>query len=81
MRAGKAPNTEAAYRSAFKLFAGWCRDAARSPLPATSETLSLYVAALLEQRYCLAAIPVKLSAVADRHVGLVFLILTMRLSV
>lgn len=67
--ANKAANTEAAYRSAWRLFCRWCLDAGRVSLPATPETVSLYVMALLESRYRLQTIRVRLAGLADRHVA------------
>ncbi len=69
LKATKAPNTESAYRSAWKLFCRWCQEAGRLPLPASSETVSLYVMALLEERYRLKTIRVKLSGIASQHLA------------
>lgn len=42
----KAPNTVRAYAADWKHFAGWCVDAARASLPATPETVALYLSDL-----------------------------------
>ncbi len=69
LKATKAANTESAYRSAWKLFSRWCLEAGRLALPAAPETVSLYVMALLEERYRLQTIRVKLSGIAAQHVA------------
>lgn len=42
----KAPNTLRAYAADWRHFALWCADAARAPLPATPETVALYLSDL-----------------------------------
>ena len=42
----KAPNTVRAYTADWKHFAEWCTDAARPSLPATPETVALYLSDL-----------------------------------
>jgi site-specific recombinase XerD len=44
LRAGKSENTRRAYRSDFEHFAAWCRGKFLEPLPATAETVALYLA-------------------------------------
>jgi integrase len=44
--AAKAPATLRAYRSDWDHFAGWCREHTLCPLPATPETVALYLTAL-----------------------------------
>ena len=47
-RRTRAPQTHAAYDSDWRSFAAWCESTGRLPLPATGETLALYVAARLQ---------------------------------
>jgi integrase len=46
VRAAKAPSTLRAYRSDWDHFFGWCRQHALCPLPASPETMALYLTAL-----------------------------------
>ena len=46
VRAAKAPSTLRAYRSDWDHFSGWCRQHTLCPLPATPETIALYLTAL-----------------------------------
>lgn len=48
VRASKSENTLRAYRSDLHDFEVWCADQAVAPLPATPQTVSLYVGALAE---------------------------------
>jgi len=67
MSAKKARNTEVAYAHAWKVFCQWCVAAGRPSLPASSETVSLYVASLLEGGLHVRTVRVKLAGIADRH--------------
>jgi integrase len=65
----RAPNTERAYGSAWKGFASWCRETGRQSLPATDETISLFIAALITERGArLATAVLAVSAINDAHV-------------
>jgi integrase len=46
VRAAKAPSTLRAYRSDWDHFFGWCRQHTLCPLPASPETIALYLTAL-----------------------------------
>jgi site-specific recombinase XerD len=46
VRAAKAPSTLRAYRSDWNHFTGWCQQHMLGPLPASAETVALYLAAL-----------------------------------
>lgn len=46
VRAAKAPSTVRAYRSDWDHFTGWCRQYTLCPLPASPETIALYLTAL-----------------------------------
>lgn len=41
--AGLAPLTIASYQADFRVFSAWCEAAGRTPLPATSDTVELYI--------------------------------------
>ena len=43
IRQSKAANTVRAYRADWTHFAGWCQARGQSPLPATPETVALYI--------------------------------------
>ncbi|MGH9583148.1 MAG: site-specific integrase [Bryobacteraceae bacterium] len=64
----KALNTEIAYGHAWKVFRDWCRTCGRDSLPASGDTVALYVAWLLEEkRLNVKTVRVKLSGIAWRH--------------
>ena len=46
MEAAKADNSRRAYRSDWRHFESWCRSQALASLPATPETVTLYITAL-----------------------------------
>src|SRR4051794_12322263 len=46
MRQAKAANTVTAYRSDWRHFAGWCEEHGRVSLPASPETVALYLSDL-----------------------------------
>src|SRR4051812_29203076 len=69
MQAQRAPNTERAYAHSWQQFEKWCREAGRQALPATPETVSLFVAWCLEQDYRLHTIRLRLTAMAALHRG------------
>jgi integrase len=48
MRSAKSDNTQRAYRSDWQAFAEWCDAAALPPLPASPETVGLYLAAMAD---------------------------------
>ncbi len=70
MQAQKAPNTERAYAHSWSQFERWCGEAGRRALPASAETVSLFVAWCLEpkQDYRLHTIRSRLTAIAAVHV-------------
>jgi integrase len=69
MGASKAPNTQISYAHSFKLFGEWCRTVARDSLPATAETVSLWMASMLEAGKHVATVRTRLAGVASRHVA------------
>lgn len=46
----KAPLTVRGYSTDWRMFSGWCHRTGRSPLPATEETLGLYIVWLVGER-------------------------------
>jgi integrase len=64
--ASKASNTRRAYRVGWNDFTAYCRDHALQSLPATPQTVALYVTALAD-RAKLATIRLYLAAVAEKH--------------
>ena len=68
MQAQKAPNTERAYAHSWSQFERWCGEAGQRALPASPETVSLFVAWCLEQSYRLHTIRLRLTSIAVIHV-------------
>jgi len=66
-RASKAPNTVRAYRSDLGDFTMWCTDHRLSPIPATPETVALYITALAEAGAKPSTIQRRLSALSQAH--------------
>jgi site-specific recombinase XerD len=62
----KSANTRRAYRSDFQHFATWCHDRALTSLPATPETMALYLSDLAAA-YKLASIERKRAAIVEAH--------------
>jgi len=67
VRASKSANTLRAYRSDLHDFEAWCTDQAVAPLPATPQTVSLYVSALAELSAKPSTIQRRLSAISQAH--------------
>jgi site-specific recombinase XerD len=62
----KAPNTRRGYRSDWRTFAAWCTAAGVASLPATPETVALYISGLAETHKP-ATIGRHLAAIASAH--------------
>ena len=62
----RATATLSAYASDWRDFDRWCRDARRIALPATEETVCLYVVASLEERR-VSTVGRRLAAIVDKH--------------
>jgi site-specific recombinase XerD len=62
----KAPNTQRAYRADWRDFMTWCDVRGLAPLPATPETVTLYLADLAG-RCRVATLTRRLSAVSQTH--------------
>ena len=67
MTASKAPNTVRAYGSDMRDFEAWCRAYSQQPLPATPQTVALYLTALAEIGYKPASIQRRRSAISAAH--------------
>jgi len=66
-RASKAPNTVRAYRSDLGDFTAWCTSHNVVPIPATPETVALYVTALAGAGVKASTIQRRLSAISQAH--------------
>jgi integrase len=64
--ASRADNTRRAYRIGWNDFSAYCRTRCFDPLPASPQTVALYVATLA-QRAKLATIRLYLAAIAEKH--------------
>ncbi len=62
----QAENTRRAYASDWRRFSAWCRSAGREALPASADTLRLFIAADLEA-HAIATVERRVAAVVDRH--------------
>lgn len=62
----QAPATRLAYAHGWKHFASWCRSVGRDPLPATQDTLKLYIVDHLEQ-HAVSTIEQHVAAIVDKH--------------
>jgi site-specific recombinase XerD len=68
MQSSRAQNTVRAYKHSWGVFTRWCESAARQALPATSETVGLFVAwSIAEKRSRLETVRTDLSAIKARH--------------
>jgi len=63
----RARSTVIAYESAWRSFEAWCASAGRASLPASGETLALYVAARLEAGRRATGLEQHVAAIAFRH--------------
>lgn len=66
-RASKAANTLRAYRSDLRDFEEWCTDHRRRSLPATPNTLRLYLTSLAEAGAKASTIQRRVSAISQAH--------------
>ncbi len=62
----QAKKTREAYAHGWKHFTTWCGSVGREPLPATQDTLKLYIVDHLE-KYSIATIKQRISAIVDKH--------------
>jgi integrase len=62
----QAPQTRRAYASAWRHFSSWCREAGRDPLPASPDTLKLFLTAHLDS-LAIKTLDQRIAAVVDKH--------------
>jgi site-specific recombinase XerD len=67
IRAAKAPSTRKAYQSDFRIFESWCSDHRLSALPATPQTIALYIASCVVARLAPATIARRLASISKAH--------------
>jgi site-specific recombinase XerC len=67
MGRAKAPATLRAYRADWAAFSAWCAAYGIAFLPATPDTVSLYIAALADAGLKVATIGRRLAAIAKAH--------------
>jgi site-specific recombinase XerD len=65
--ASKAPNTIRAYRRDLRDFEDFCSEAGLAPLPASSETVALYLASLAEAGAKASTIERRVAAISQAH--------------
>lgn len=65
--ATRAQNTRDAYLNGWLDFERWCSTAGRCAMPASSDTLSLYLVDLARVGRALATIQLRVAAIVDRH--------------
>src|ERR1035437_9767653 len=66
-RAGRATSTQTRYAAAWKVFDDWCAGHGRTSLPASPETVALYLADRARSGIRPAGLDVELAAIARRH--------------
>lgn len=66
--ASATPNTRRAYRSSWQHFVAWCEASGFAPLPATPETVALYLADLAETHKS-ATLRLRVAAVSQAHLA------------
>jgi hypothetical protein len=66
-RASRAENTLRAYRSDLRDFEAWCTDHRRPSLPASPQTLTLYLTALADGGARASTIQRRVSAISQAH--------------
>jgi len=67
IHAAKAPSTRKAYQSDFRIFECWCVDYGLSALPATQQTIALYIASCVVAGLVPAAIARLLASISKAH--------------
>ena len=66
-RRSKASNTVRAYQSDWRDFEAWCIEHRRRPLPATPDTVALYLTQMAEQGRKPSTITRRVSAISQAH--------------
>lgn len=67
--ARRASNTTRAYASGWRDFGGWCASAGRCALPASPDTVTLYLVGLASRGLSVATIEQRLSAIGAQHLA------------
>jgi site-specific recombinase XerD len=67
IRAAKAPSTRKAYQSDFRIFESWCAAHRLSSLPASPETIGLYITSCVISRLAPATIARRLASISKAH--------------
>ena len=67
MKVARSENTRRSYEHAWGVFERWCLDAGRESLPATAETVELFICWAVEEKYRVSTMRVQLAAIAALH--------------
>jgi site-specific recombinase XerD len=67
IRAAKAPSTRKAYQSDFRIFESWCAAHRLSSLPASPQTIALYITSCVVARLAPATIARRLASISKAH--------------
>ena len=67
IRAAKASTTRKAYHSDFRIFESWCTAHRLSSLPASPQTIALYIASCVVARLAPATIARRLASISKTH--------------
>lgn len=67
LRNADAKNTQRSYEWLWRNFTGWCEAAGRDTLPATADTVVLFLQALKDRGYARSTIRMHVSAVSQAH--------------
>ena len=62
-----ALNTHKSYSAAWKVFEKWCKSASREPLPASPETVSLWVASMLSAGLRVSTVDLRITGISHFH--------------
>jgi site-specific recombinase XerD len=66
-RAGKAPSTILAYRCDFAHFSGWCAERGLAAMPASTDTVILYISAIADAGLSVSTIGRRIAAIGYSH--------------
>jgi len=67
IRAAKAPSTRKAYQSDFRIFESWCTQHGLAALPATPQTIALYITSCVVARLAPATIARRIASISKAH--------------
>ena len=71
MGSARAANTVKGYQHCWRVFERWCSSAGRDPLPASSDSVGLFVSWSIDEGYRLATVKLSLAAIAARLISLI----------